>query len=49
VFHGASGNPGSPFYDNQNAIWAKGEMVPMLYDWRRIADSSTSHQQLRPA
>lgn len=49
VFHGASGNPGSPFYDNQNPIWAKGEMVPMLYDWSRIAESATSHQQLRPA
>lgn len=49
VFHGASGNPGSPFYDNQNPIWAKGEMVPMLYDWGRIADNATSHQQLRPA
>jgi penicillin G amidase len=49
VFHGASGNPGSPFYDNQNPIWARGEMVPMLYDWGRIADNATSHQQLRPA
>jgi penicillin G amidase len=49
VFHGASGHPGSPFYDNQNPIWAKGEMVPMLYDWNTIEASSAAHQQLRPA
>jgi penicillin G amidase len=49
VFHGASGNPGSPFYDNQNPIWAKGEMVPMLYDWGTIAADASSHQQLRPS
>ena len=36
VFHGASGEPESPWYLNQNAAWAKGEMVPMLYDWDRI-------------
>ena len=37
VFHGASGHPASPFYRNQNATWAKGEMVPMLYDWDEIS------------
>ena len=36
VFHGASGHAGSPTYDNQNAIWAAGKMVPMLYDWNKI-------------
>jgi penicillin amidase len=49
VFHGASGNPGSPYYGNQNATWAKGEMVPMLYDWNQIAADAASHQQLLPA
>jgi penicillin amidase len=49
VFHGASGHPGSPFYDNQNPIWAKGEMVPMMYDWNRIEASSAAHQRLSPA
>jgi penicillin amidase len=48
VFHGASGHPGSPCYDNQNALWAKGEMVPMLYDWDRIAEEASAHQQLCP-
>ncbi|MBV9560392.1 MAG: penicillin acylase family protein [Bradyrhizobium sp.] len=47
VFHGASGDPGSPHYDDQNALWAKGEMVPMLYDWDRIANEASAHQQLR--
>jgi penicillin amidase len=49
VFHGASGNPGSPYYANQNALWAAGQMVPMLYDWNQITADATSHQQLLPA
>jgi penicillin amidase len=48
VFHGASGHPHSKWYDNQNAIWAKGEMMPMLYDWTTIAGTSTAHQRLTP-
>jgi penicillin amidase len=46
VFHGASGHPASPSYLNQNAIWARGEMVPMLYNWNTIGKSATSHQEL---
>ena len=49
VFHGASGHTGSPTYDNQNAIWAAGKMVPMLYDWNKIEACATSHQQLLPS
>jgi len=49
VFHGASGHTASRFYDNQNATWAAGKMVPMLYDWSRIAAGATSHQQLLPS
>jgi penicillin amidase len=49
VFHGASGHTASPSYDNQNATWAAGKMVPMLYDWSRIAAEATSHQQLLPS
>jgi penicillin G amidase len=49
VFHGASGHTASPSYDNQNAIWAAGKMVPMLYDWSKIATNATSHQQLLPS
>jgi penicillin amidase len=49
VFHGASGNPGSSTYDNQNATWAAGKMVPMLYAWDKIEACATSHQQLHPS
>ena len=49
VFHGASGHTGSPTYDNQNAIWAAGKMVPMLYAWDKIEACATSHQQLLPS
>ena len=46
VFHGASGHPASSFYRNQNAIWARGELVPMLYDWDAIRGAASSHQQI---
>jgi penicillin amidase len=46
VFHGASGEPGSPWHMNQNATWAAGEMVPMLYDWREIEKQAVSRQRL---
>ncbi len=49
VFHGASGHTASLCYDNQNATWAAGKMVPMLYDWSKIEACATSHQQLRPS
>jgi penicillin amidase len=46
VFHGASGEPGNPWHMNQNAAWAAGELVPMLYDWAKIAEESASRQRL---
>ena len=46
AFHGASGHPASPHYANQNPIWAKGELVPMLYDWDTIRNSASSHQTI---
>ena len=49
VFHGASGHPASPYYADQNATWAKGEMVPMLYDWDAIKSAASSHQTLSKA
>jgi penicillin amidase len=49
VFHGASGHPASPYYANQNATWAKGELVPMLYDWEAIKSAASSHQTLSKA
>lgn len=46
VFHGASGEPHSPWYMNQNPIWAKGEMVPMLYDWTAVRSAAVDHLHL---
>jgi penicillin G amidase len=46
VFHGASGEPGNPWHMNQNPAWAAGELVPMLYDWAKIAGESASRQRL---
>ena len=37
------------YYANQNATWAKGEMVPMLYDWEAIRRGASSHQTLSRA
>jgi penicillin G amidase len=46
VFHGSSGESGSPWHMHQNAAWAAGEMVPMLYDWAAITEQAVSHQRL---
>lgn len=46
VFHGASGEPDSPWYVNQNPAWAAGEMVPMLYDWAAVAAGARDHLRL---
>ncbi|MFC3127438.1 penicillin acylase family protein [Pseudoroseomonas globiformis] len=49
VFHGASGHPGSPHYNNQNRAWSACEMVPMRYDWDGIEAHATTRQKLSPA
>jgi penicillin amidase len=49
VFHGASGQPGSPHYADQATDWAACRMVPMRYDWSQIEQAATATQQLRPA
>ena len=46
---GASGHPGSPHYADQTPIWAEVKMVPMLYDWARIAAEAESKQKLTTA
>ncbi len=48
VFHGASGNPRGEFFMNQNEAWSRGELIPMLYDWEKIAAESSSHQNISP-
>ena len=44
---GASGHPGSPHYADQTPIWGEMELIPMLYDWDRIAATAESRQELR--
>jgi penicillin amidase len=41
LFHGSSGHPASPHYNDQHRDWAECRMVPMLYDWSVIARQST--------
>lgn len=48
VFHGVSGQPGSPHYTDQHAEWAAARMVPMLYGWEAIRQAARSRQELRP-
>ena len=35
-----------PWHMNQNAAWAAGEMVPMLYDWTTDRRQAVSRQRL---
>jgi penicillin amidase len=48
VFHGVSGQPGSPHYTDQHAEWAAARMVPMLYGWDAVRAAARSSQQLVP-
>ncbi len=48
VFHGTSGHPGSAHYADQNPIWSRCEMIPMLYSWARIAAEAKLVQNLHP-
>ena len=45
---GASGHPGSPHFADQAALWGQVKLVPMLYDWERIAAQAESRQRLEP-
>jgi penicillin amidase len=45
---GASGHPGSPHYADQAPTWGEVQLIPMLYDWARIAQKAESHQKLKP-
>ena len=45
---GASGHPGSSHYADQASDWGDVRLVPMLYNWDRIAAGAESHQELTP-
>jgi penicillin amidase len=42
VFHGVSGQPGSPHYADQHPVWSACRMVPMHYSWPAI-DATCKH------
>jgi penicillin amidase len=46
---GSSGHPGSPHYHDQSETWRNVQLVPMEYDWERIATNSETQQRLEPA
>jgi penicillin amidase len=48
VFHGVSGDPLSPHYADQHAMWAAAQMVPVLYDWPTI-EAECKKEVLAPA
>jgi penicillin amidase len=45
---GASGEPTSPHFADQQSAWAAGELLPMSYDWDGIAADAESTSRLRP-
>ncbi|MBC2887098.1 penicillin acylase family protein [Ochrobactrum sp. CM-21-5] len=49
VFHGASGDPASPHYRDQNERWAHGEQVPAYYSRESVEANSARHLVLQPS
>ncbi|RJO67473.1 MAG: penicillin acylase family protein, partial [Myxococcales bacterium] len=45
---GVSGWPLSPHYGDQFALWARGELAPMPFDWTEIAAAAEATVTLRP-
>jgi penicillin amidase len=45
---GASGDATSRHFADQQAAWARGDLVPMRYSWDAIERAATGHVRLRP-
>ncbi|MBI2217645.1 MAG: penicillin acylase family protein [Candidatus Rokubacteria bacterium] len=43
---GSSGHPGSEHYADQVEAWSRLTLLPMRYDWARIAREAAAHQSL---
>jgi penicillin amidase len=48
VFHGSAGNPQDTHYDDQSAMWCRGELVPMHYSWEAVARNAVSMTTFTP-
>jgi penicillin amidase len=48
VPHGVSGHAASPHHADQVEAWATCRLLPMRYDWARIAAEAETHQTLEP-
>jgi penicillin amidase len=46
---GASGDPDDEHFADQQAAWARGELVPMRYSWGAVEATSTATTRLTPA
>jgi penicillin G amidase len=46
---GSSGHPGSAHYADQVEAWSRLTLLPMRYDWTRVAAEAVTHQRLDPA
>lgn len=46
---GSSGHPGSPHYADQVEAWRDVRLLPMRYDWERLAREAEAMQRLEPA
>jgi len=49
VFHGASGNPDSPHYRDQNLAWAHSTLVPAFYSETSVMANTARTLRLLPA
>jgi penicillin G amidase len=49
VFHGSAGDPRDAHYDDQTALWQRGETVPMQYDFSVVREAAVSHLRFAPA
>ena len=48
VFHGTSGDPASPHYDDQAGLWSRGEYHPMLWSRGQVEAHAEAKLVLAP-
>ena len=48
VMHGTSGHAGDAHYEDQNPLWARGEMIPMAYSPQAVAAHTVTRIEVTP-